>query len=164
MEMVSCKQCGFQSNVASMFDHHMLSIHNEVVKIEDAIFSTKEEMLDLIHPKAESTNAFDCSDEKVESNVKSKEDEKDLNCPHCDFICESPTVLTRHMKSGCFKFKCPACSFKTSRRLKFIEHEPRKCKMDNNPENPGHAACNKCDYRANTFAQLKIHIKNKNVV
>ena len=94
-------------------------------------------------------------------DIKLREDEKDLNCPHCDFICESPTVLTKHMKSRCFKFKCPACSFKTSRRLKFIEHEPRKCKMDNNPENPGHAACDKCDYRANTFAQLKIHIQNE---
>ena len=32
--MATCDHCGFQSNVTKMFDHHMLSLHAEALKVE----------------------------------------------------------------------------------------------------------------------------------
>ena len=47
-------------------------------------------------------------------------------------------------------------------RLVFIEHKPTTCKTDiNDPDTKGNAACDKCDFRSNTFGQLRIHIRNK---
>ena len=86
---------------------------------------------------------------------------KRIECASCDFDCEYQSSLRKHKSQGCFRWRCAACSFKTSTRLRFIEHEPGKCKMDENPNNKGHAICDMCDYQANTFGQLKSHKMNK---
>ena len=177
--MATCDQCGFQSNVKKMFEHHMVSLHGEAVNKVDpengkssklkANHSAKVEYgrvhqnnIDLEWTKFESKPNFG-EMLKSDENKESKKGDiiKSIECATCDFVCEYQSSLGKHKTQGCFRWRCPACSFKTSLRLSFIEHEPGKCKMDGNPNNKGHAICNMCDYQANTFGQLRSHKKNK---
>ena len=171
--MATCDHCGFQSNVTKMFDHHMLSLHAEALKFESEnresirIKTDNKVKLDFdvecrnFESKPNFGGMFELKSEEIKEGGNAANFNKSIECASCDFVCEYQSSLQKHKSQGCFRWRCAACSFKTSLRLSFIEHEPGKCKMDGNPNNKGHAICNMCDYQANTFGQLRSH-KKKN--
>ena len=181
MGLFTCHVCGFQANMKPMIDHHMLSIHTHEEESENEKkydFGTnmdlKEAIEDIKDIKPEQnflqnekklsckicdfTTKYKGNLEQHDKNHTKKKNQVKVNyfCEICDYIGSSYFNLQYHKtKSTCFRYKCPSCSFKTSIKGNLSEHDPRTCKMDNDPNNKGHAVCEKCDYRANSFGQLK---------
>ena len=187
MGLFTCNYCGFQANMKPMVDHHLLSVHKYEEESEDENkldFGTnldlKEAIEDIKDTKLEQ-NLLD-NEKKLscilcdfttkhkghlvnhDKNHIKKTNQVKLTylCEICDYIGSSYSNLQYHKtKSICFRYKCASCSFKTSIKGNLSEHDPRTCKMDIDPNNKGHAVCDNCDYRANTFGQIKLHKKKR---
>ena len=135
-----------------MVDYHIFSVHSLTPEHEQP--GENDEMSKIFKNYLK--------EKKEESEGETLEAKHSLSsnrfkCNDCDFFHRYSTEYENHKNTGCYKYKCPACSFKTSLRSLYLEHQPRTCKMNNDPEDQGHAVCEKCDYRANTFGQLKAH-------
>ena len=185
MGLFTCHFCGFQANMKPMVDHHLLSVHKHeegsgdeqkfylgtYLDLKESIEDIKDTKLEqniLQNEKKLSCKLCDFTTKHKgnlvkhdENHVKKKIQVKvNYFCEICDYIGSSYSNLQYHKtKSMCYRYKCASCSFKTSIKGNLSEHDPRSCKMDDDPNNKGHAVCDNCDYRANTFGQIKLHKK-----
>jgi hypothetical protein len=173
MGLFTCHHCGFQANMKAMVDYHLLSVHkheeesgNEQKLYLGTNFDLKESIENIKDTKLEQNMLQNDTKlpRKLNDLIKKHKGnlvEHDTNhvkqkvnflCEMCDYIGSSYSNLQYHKtKSTCYRYKCASCSFKTSIKGNLSEHDPRTCKMDDDPNNKGHAFCENCDYRANTF-------------
>ena len=98
-----------------MVDHHMLTVNNQDVKQETKL-GLKCEYLEVkfIQNKVPSKDRPDKKNQIKQPGISIT---KHLYCQSCDYICQYAKELFTHEKNGCYKYKCAACTFKTSLKL-----------------------------------------------
>ena len=77
------------------------------------------------------------------------------SCNQCDFLTKTKEKLTKHKKSGCYKFQCKICYFKTSQYVKHRKHNQEFHRAEDKK-----FICYSCDYKAVQKKDLESHLLN----
>ena len=145
-----CQNCDYVTEQKSRYERHKASLSfcfNFKCKTCDFKTSLKKNISEhkaFFHqsPKKEKTKEIIVHSNFVQS------------CNQCDFLTNRKESLAKHKKTGCYKFQCKICNFKTSQYDKHLKHRQVSHSTDKK------FICYSCDYKVVLKKDLETHLLN----